>query len=172
MTLLGAFILAAAVSGAESTVSKEYQLKAAFLYNFTKFVEWPVTRFADAASPIVIGVLGRSPFDDELEKITQGRMVSGRAIVVKLVKTAEEVRTVHLLFVPSSEEGRLSTIAWQNSAIVAVGESDRFADVGGTITFTQKGDKLRFAINATTAERDGLKLSAQLLKLASAVHRN
>jgi len=152
-------------------VAKEYQLKAAFLFNFTKFVEWPAARFADETSPVVIGVFGRNPFDEELANIVKGRTVNGRAIVVTLISTAEQVPHVHLLFVPASEEPRLPVSVWKNLGIVAVGESDGFVDQGGTITFTQQGDKLRFAVNVATAERDGLKISAQLLKLAASIRR-
>ena len=152
-------------------VSKEYQLKAAFLFNFTKFVEWPATCFADEKSPIVIGVFGRNPFEVELENIVKGRAVNGRAIVVKFVTTAAEVRAVHLLFVPAGEETRVPVVAWQDVPLVAVGESTAFAALGGTITFLQQGDKVRFAINLELADRTGLKISAQLLKLAASVQR-
>jgi YfiR/HmsC-like len=167
LLLLGSRIVAAA----EESVSKEYQLKAAFLYNFTKFIEWPAARVANETSPIIIGVLGRNPLGDELEKIVQGRTVNGRAILVKLITTADEVPAVHLLYVPDGEESRLPPEAWRNAAIVAVGESERFAALGGTIAFTREGDKLRFAINLAAAERSRVRVSAQLLKLAIAVRR-
>jgi hypothetical protein len=152
-------------------VSKEYQLKAAFLFNFTKFVEWPAGRFADDTSPIVIGVLGRNPFEDKLANLVKDRLVNGRAIVVRSVTAADDPRTVHVLFVPGGEEPTGSAPAWQNSAVLTVGESRAFAALGGNITFTQEGDKVRFEINLATAERDELKISAQLLKLATAVRR-
>lgn len=152
-------------------VFKEYPVKAAFLYNFTKFVEWPPARFADETSPIIIGVLAVNPFDGQLEKIVQGRIVNGRVIVVKLVSTADEVATVHLLFVPAGEETRLPAATWQNAPVVAVGESENFAALGGTITFTREGDKVRFQINLAVAEQSRLKISAQLLKLATVVRR-
>jgi hypothetical protein len=157
----------------EAEVSKEYQVKAAFLYNFTKFVEWPPASFADATSPIVIGVLGQNPFGHELERIVQGRTVNGRAISVIFIHTAGEVPALHLhlLFVPAGEETRLPSAAWQNAAVVAVGESADFAALGGTIIFTREADKVRFAIKLESAERAGLKISAQLLKLATEVHR-
>lgn len=157
--------------GADAAVSKEYQLKAAFLYNFTKFIEWPPQRFPDETSPFIIGVLERNPFGDELERVVKGRILNGRAIVVKLIHTAEEALTVHLLFVPSGLENRLPAAVWQNAAVVAVGESEAFAALGGTIVFTREADKVRFAINLESTERNGLKISAQLLKLASDVRR-
>ena len=152
-------------------VSKEYQIKAAFLYNFTKFVEWPPASFANETSPIVIGVVGRNPFDRELEKILQGRTVQGRPIVVKPVATPGDLAATHLLFVPAGEETRVAPAAWQKSAIIVVGESEAFTAQGGTITFTQEADKIRFAINLEAAERVGLRISSQLLKLASSVRR-
>jgi len=157
--------------GANVEVPKEYQVKAAFLYNFTKFVEWPPASFADETSPIVIGVLGRNPFGDELEKIVKDRTVNHRTILVKLIHTADEVSTVQLLFVPVGEESRLPTAAWQHAAVVVVGESPHFAAAGGIITFLREADKVRFAINLESAERAGLKISAQLLKLATEVQR-
>jgi YfiR/HmsC-like len=156
---------------AETPVSKEYQLKAAFLYNFTKFVEWPAARFADATSPIVVAVVGRNPFGEELENVVKGRAVNGRAITVKIVASPEEASGAHLLFVPAGEETRLPAAALQRDAVVAVGESDAFAALGGVITFVQVGGKMRFEINIAAAERGHVKISAQLLKLATVVRR-
>jgi hypothetical protein len=155
----------------QAEVPKEYQVKAAFLYNFTRFVEWPAGRFADDASPIVIGVLGQNPFGDELEKAIAGRTVNGRSIMAKSVTAAEEISGVHILFVPAGAENRVPAAVWQNTGILTVGETEAFAAPGGTITFVREGDKVRFAINLGSAERSGLKLSAQLLKLATAVRR-
>lgn len=155
----------------ESKVKKEDKIKAAFLYNFTKFVEWPATRFTGETTPIVIGVLGRNPFGEELEKIVEGRVVNGRPILVKLVNTAEEISTVHLLFVPADEESRLPGAAWRDIPVIVVGESAGFAALGGTIRFVQADDKVRFEINIAAAERCGVKISAQLQKLATAVRR-
>lgn len=162
----------AVAAAADVAVSKEYRLKAAFLYNFTKFIEWPAARFADETSPVVIGVLGNNPFGDELEKVVKGRTVKGRDIVVKLVTSADEAPTTHILFVPAGEEPRLAaTDSWRKIAVVVVGESPRFAPLGGAITFKPEADKVRFTIDLAAAESVGLKISAQLLKLAVEVHR-
>jgi len=165
--LLGGLTL----SSARADVFGEYQVKAAFLYNFTKFIEWPPERFADATSPIVIGVLGRNPLGDELEKIVRGRRVNGRAILVKFLPTADDISSVHLLFVPAGEETRLPATAWPQAAVVVVGESEACTALGGMIGFTRDADKIRFSINLESAEGRGLKISAQLLKLATAVRR-
>lgn len=172
--VLGIFLLCGFLgeARAEATaISREYQIKAAFLFNFTKFVEWPPKTFPDESSPIVIGVLGRNPFGGELDKIANGRTVNGRAVQVRLISTASEVFGVQVLFVPAGEESRLRASAWRNAPVVVVGESNSFAALGGLITFTREADKVRFSINLESADRAGLKISAQLLKLAADVHR-
>ena len=174
LVLAGLLWLGGPATGrAAEPVSKEYQLKAAYLYNFTKFVEWPEQGFNDTQSPIVIGILGRNPFGDELDKIVRDRAVNGRAIRIVLITTAEEVRMVHLLFVPAGEEGHPAFAAAlaQHPGVLTVGESAPYAAGGGVITFTPVGDKLRFTINLEAAEGAGLKVSAQLLKLATVVRR-
>lgn len=154
-------------------VSKEYQLKAAFLYNFTKFVEWPPGRFADDASPIVIGVVGPNPFGDELEKVVRDRKVNGRSIVVVQLESAADARPVHAVFVAAGEESRIEKqlCSITRAGVLTVGESERFAVLDGCVTFTMVKDKVRFEINMTSAEEGGLKISAQLQKLATVVRR-
>jgi hypothetical protein len=174
VALLGLLVLVGpAVSDADPSVAKEYQLKAAFLYNFTKFVEWPSQRFADETSPIVIGVLGRNPFGDELEKIVQGRKINGRTVAVRLLNSAAEARAVHVLFVSAGAEPQLADAmdALRTAGVLTVGESDKFMALGGVITFALETGKVRFEINQDAGENAGLKISAQLLKLATAVHR-
>lgn len=161
-------------STVQAEIPKEYQVKAAFLYNFTKFVEWSPQHFASGERPIVIGVLGRNPFGDELEKIVRGRNVNGRAITVKVITSILEARSTDLVFVCAGEERQLDG-KWrqlQDAGVLTVGESKVFSDHGGTITFLLEGDKVRFAINLAAGESAGLKISAQLLKLATTVHRN
>jgi hypothetical protein len=162
-----------AAYGADSTVTKEYQLKAAFLYNFSRFIEWPPKDLGESRAPIVIGVLKSGPFGEELERVVAGRQVNGRSLMVKVMKPGADASTVHLLFVHAGEEHRaeLATLLAEQPAVVTVGESERFAALGGMITFVPEADKVRFTINLGAAEQTGLKLSAQLLKLASAVRR-
>lgn len=161
---LGVLAAAARAEGA-----KEYAIKAAYLYNFAKFVEWPANRFADAKSPIVIGIVGRNVFGDELEDAVRGRKVNGRDVVVIEISSEKEMRTAHLLFVAGGDEKSFTPAV--GTGILTVGESPEFAELGGMVTFVPQGDKIRFTINLDAAERAGLKLSAQLLKLASAVQR-
>jgi hypothetical protein len=154
-------------------VSREYQLKAAFLYNFAKFVEWPAARFEGADAPIVIGVMVDNPFEDELEKAINGRQAGGRSLVVRRVTSGEEARGVHLLFVPAAQEARFAewTESLAGAAVLTVGESGEFSGRGGVIAFVREADKVRFAVNLEAADAHRLKISAQLLKLAVAVHR-
>ena len=154
--------------GADVVNAKEHEVKAAFLYNFLKFVEWPAARFQETNAPLVIGVVGTSPITAALEATVRNRTINGRPLVVKAVKTPEEARAVLSLFVPGSEDERLE--AWltslNGSSVLTVGESAAFAKQGGIINFVLDGDKLRFEINMDVARRAGLKISAQLQKLA------
>lgn len=161
--------------GAEESISREDQVKAAYLYNFTKYVEWPADRFIAGDSPIVIGVLGPAgPFRDLLQKTVMGRQAGGRAIMVQSVATADEARLVHLLFVPAAEGKAFDLLVPElgTFALLTVGESEWFKTMGGIIWFVREGDKVRFAANLEAAEARHLKISAQLLKLAVAVQRS
>ncbi len=165
---IAVFCAAASSAWADESVSKEYQLKAAFLYHFTKYVEWPDQAFANADSPIVIGVLRGNPFGGELEKAVGGRAANGRKIVVVQVPSPNAARQTHILFVGAAQDSKLSEVkgALNGTAVLTVGESEAFARQGGMVTFTLQNDSLRFAINKDSAQKAGLKISSQLQKLA------
>ncbi len=170
--LLATLLVLTSRGTANAAVREEYQLKAAFLYNFAKFVSWPDRSFSTRESPIIIGVLGADPFGGELQKMVRNRKVNGRSIVVKQVVTADAATSTHLLFVSSEEVGRYAKIKHAlDPAVLAVGESEAFAKHGGGITFKLQDNKLRFEINMAAADRGGLKVSAQLQKLATAIRR-
>lgn len=154
-------------------VTKEYQLKAAFLYNFTKFVEWPADRFENETSPIVIGVFGDNPFGDALELAVADRMVNGRPISIRMLTRVDEARSVHVVFVGTESEAGLGELmaAVREAGVLTVGESPQFAALGGIIDFTIEGNRVRFEINQAAGKRAGLRISAQLLKLATTVRR-
>lgn len=162
--------LASGARGADAT--NEYAIKAAFLYNFTKFIEWPAGHFAAETSPIVIGVLGRNPFGSDLENIVRNRKVNGHPLVVRSI---ESVATkTDILFIPADEESRLqeTTLAsLQTEATVTVGETPQFLNLGGTIAFTLSGGKIRFEINQAAADQAGTRVSAHLLQLAVTVRK-
>ena len=158
---------------AQAQVSKEYQIKAAFLYNFAKFVEWPAQSFASTNSPLVIGVVGKSPFGTELEKVVTNRKINGRDILVRQIETLAEAGGVHLLFFSAAEDTRAGQTLedFHSLGILTVGETEPFSARGGMIAFLLEGDKVRFDINVEAAEQAGLKISVQLQKLAKSVRR-
>ena len=145
----------------------EYEVKAAFLSNFTQFVKWPAKAFGDAGAPFSIGVLGDDPFGSSLEKIVQGQSVAGRKIVIRRGRRAEDVRNCQIVFITKSERGRLAEhiAGLAGASILTVGETEQFTRQGGVIGFTMEGDRVRLEISSGTAQRAGLELSSRLLKL-------
>lgn len=171
--LCGLFCCVVCCLSACADASKEYQIKAAFLFNFTKFIEWPAAAFADDSAPIVIGVCGSNPFGAELHNIVEDRKINGREIVVKTVDTAAEAAKCHVLYFSAAANGSLAQMlpALEKTAVLTVGESERFTSAGGVINFVLEADKVRFEINSAAADKAGLKISAQLQKLARTVRR-
>lgn len=162
-----------ATFGADATDTREYQIKAAFLYNFTRFVEWPASSFADAGSPIVIGAYCADPFGAVLKAIVKGRTVNGRGIVARKLDTVELATSAHVVFVCAAKDTEFAHIesVVDGRPVLTVGETDAFAEAAGIIRFVLDEEKVRFEINMAAAERAGLKVSAQLQKLATAVRR-
>jgi hypothetical protein len=152
---------------------RESQIKSAFLYNFTKFVEWPAGSIAGPGEPIVIGILGESVLADEVRSVVADRKVNGRAIVVVSVQELAQARAAHVLFVSAVRQQQFVAMreSLAEQPVLTVGETPSFAAEGGGIGFVTEGDKLRFEINIAAAERSRLKISAQLQKLATAVLR-
>lgn len=148
----------------------EYDVKAAFVYNFLKFVEWPARSAADAKK-ITVCTLGDLPtaaaFDD-----LDNQELMGSKLTVRHLARLTNVRECQVLFIASSEERRLSTImaAVQGSGILTIGDAEGFAQRGVIINFIIQNKKVRFEINAETARQAGLKISSKLMKLASTVY--
>ena len=149
----------------------EYDVKAAFLSNFTQFVKWPAAAFIDAGAPFAIGILGDDPFGGSLEKIVKGQAVAGRKIVIRRGRRSEDVRSCQVVFIAKSERRRIAELiaGLQGVSILLVGESEQFTHQGGAIGFAMEGDKVRFEINAGSAQRAGLELSSRLLRLSRGV---
>jgi hypothetical protein len=146
----------------------EYQLKAAFLFNFAKFVEWPPEAFTGSNSPMVICVLGPSPFGSDLAQTIQGKSVNGRPLNVQEVRSASEARKCHILFISAPEQKKLPEIfeSLRGSSVLTVSETERFTEAGGMINFVSQDNKIRFQINDKAARSAGLKISSKLLSLA------
>lgn len=150
----------------------EYAVKAAFLYNFAKFVEWPAEGEASAASsPFVISILGDDPFDAAIDDTLRGKAVASRQLVLRRIRRAEEVGDSRILFISSSEKAQLAEILkhLEGTAVLTVGEMDRFAEQGGVIRFRMEEKRVRLDINPEAAERANLRISSELLKLARIV---
>lgn len=146
--------------------SGEYQVKAAFIYNFMKFVEWPPDGLATPGT-ICLGILGRDPFGDALEEI-KGKTAKGRRVVVVHFRSVEDVKGCDVLFICASEKGRLSHIlkAVHNARLLTVADQDGFCAAGGMINLLFVKNRVAFEVNVAAASRAKLHVSSQLLKLA------
>jgi len=149
----------------------EYPVKLAFLYNFTKFVEWPPDSYRDASAPLRICVAGDDPFSDDLIQELQTRTVGGRRVEIKTLKSSNALKGCHLVFVPATEKKRAAGIVagLNGSSALTVGEFPGFIGLGGMINFTVEDNKVHFEVNVDAAERAGLKISSKVLILARIV---
>lgn len=149
----------------------EYQVKAAFLYHFAKYVQWPDEAFWGPQEPFVVGVLGEDPFGRVLEETLDGKTVLDRPIAIRRLGNVEEALAAHILFVSSSEERDLPRIlgSLRGRAVLSAGETNGFAESGGIVGFKLKSKRVRFEINLSRAEEARLRISSQLLKLATIV---
>ena len=165
--VLGDFSGAAALGQAVD----EYRVKAAFLYNFAKFVEWPPQAFPSASTPLAICVLGPNPFGRSLEEAVDGKIVDDRKLVVRQFADIRQVAGCHILFVSSPERKFLRAILadLRESGVLTVGETAGFTAEGGVITLQLEGDRVRFEINLDAAGRQKLLISSKLLSLARIV---
>lgn len=161
------------IKSAEITGSKEHELKAAFIYNFTKFIEWPANSFADPNAPFVIAFTGNVRGTAELQQIARERKVQGRVLLIKTIKAAEEARGAQVLYLAAADLPRAKDWldAVRGAGVLTIGNSESFLDDGGMISFMIEGEKIRFGINMDPADAAGLKVSAQLQKLAKTVRR-
>lgn len=152
----------------------EYEIKAAFLYNFAKFTEWPSETFSEATDSLIIGVLGRDPFGNILENIIGGKTIGGRPITIHRFPRPGVLDRCHILYISESETHRLSDIfqRLQKASVLTVSDIPDFAQKGGMIYLYPKENKIRFAINLSQVEKARLKLSAKLLNLAQIITEN
>jgi hypothetical protein len=156
---------------AQAQDAGEYPVKAAFLYNFAKFVEWPPETSGGPSAPLVLGVLGDDPFGGTIDQLVAGKTANGRPLVVRRLKWGEDLRQCHILFISSSEHKRLPQIleALRGASVLTVGDMDQFGQQGGMIQFVLEQSKVRFEINIAAGEQARLKFSSKLLALAKTV---
>lgn len=159
---------------ADSTAAEptlEYGVKATFLLNFTKFIEWPPTAFANPDSPLGICILGKDPFGRVLDDIVHGEAVNGHKLIVRRTGEPPPRQACQILFVDPGLSDQARIIESLGSGVLTVGEGDRFIREGGMIAFVVNNRRVRFEINQAAAEKGALKLSSKLLSVARAVVR-
>lgn len=154
---------------AEMPIVGEYDIKAAFLVNFAKLVEWPEHGADVGGTPIVIGVMGADPFGPRLDAVVNRRRVDGRPIVVRRLDSLDGAAPCHILFVGAVNAAELAVILARATArgVLTVGDGPGFTARGGAIEFFVEDQKIRFAINLEATSAAGLKVSSHLAQLAT-----
>jgi YfiR/HmsC-like len=164
-------LCAASARPAVAQSATEDQVKAAYLFNFAKFIEWPTEAFPAADSTLNFCTLGRSPVVDELDSSLRGKSINGHAISVRHLRGPEEIKGCHLVFLAASagKQQQKLVLAAKGSAMLLVAEISGFAQAGGTINFYNEAGRLLFEVNISAAESAHLKVSSKLLALARIV---
>jgi len=161
-------LLAASVCG---QTTEEYRVKAAFLYNFAKFVEWPPRAFKGPVDPIAICIVGKDPFGPALTQAVNGKTVEGKPYSIRQIADPQQVSGCHILFVGASERKVMRAVlsAAHGAPVLTVGEADAFAAEGGIVNFKIESGRVRLQINIDSAGEAGLSISSKLLGLAEIV---
>jgi hypothetical protein len=159
------------VTAAQAQSATEYQVKAAFLFNFAKFVEWPSEAFPGADAPLQICLLGQDPFGHEFEEVIADKTINGHRMEVIHPSGVPQAKSCHIIFVASSEKQFLREIlrGLRGASVLTVGETAGFAGMGGIINFILDDGRVRFEVNVKAAERAHLKVSARLLTVAKII---
>ena len=154
---------------AQSDLPSAYQVKAAFLYNFAKFVEWPDTAFASPQAPLVIGIFGSDPFQGDLNRIVAGKNINGHPVVARLVSAVTDLKNCHIVFVNAAQEKKAAEIsaALAGLKVLTVTEdATHFTASGYVINFVMQDERIGFQINNAVAAHAGLRISSKLLSVA------
>lgn len=170
--MTGVLAAALALGAAQETPTlPEYVVKAGFLFNFAKYVQWPAEAFEKADSPIRIGIVGTDPFGDVLEKALKGKTVKGRPFEIQRFREPSAIARCHLLFVPRTERERLSEIlkAVESWPVFTVGEDGGFCRGGGSANVLIEKETPRLEVNPDAAEKAKLTVDPKLLKVAAIV---
>jgi hypothetical protein len=155
-----------------TSIDREYTIKAAFLYHFLTYIDWPAGTFIEETQPFVIGIFETDPFGAVLDKIATTKNVAGRPIEIRRLLSTEKLLDCHIVFVPGSvapdaQKHVLGLLV--NSHVLVVGETDDFVEQGGAAQFFVEGNKVRFAFNTDAVDRSNLKVSSKLLSLAKII---
>jgi hypothetical protein len=177
-TRLAATVLAGLISitsvhmaRAEGVTTSEYQVKAAFLFHFSQFVEWPEESFKDAHSALTYCTIGGDPFHGALDASLSGKTIGARSFRVMHFKQAQEIQGCQVLFIGAGEKKLIPAIlaSAKGNSVLIVGESEHFVQEGGMIGFLLEENKIRFEVNLEAAQKANLKISSRLLALAKSV---
>lgn len=174
----GLLILAAAAAfdggspAAGGKAGREYEVKAAFIYNFARFVEWPDRAFESPEAPIVVGILRRDPFGNALARALDGKTVNGRSFVIRRYARLMDLEPPAVLFLGGTGLRTMQTALTllRGSPVLTVCETGRFDRLGGIVGFFVEDRRVRFVIDVRAAERAGLRISSRLLELSQAAH--
>lgn len=169
--LLSALLISFAAVSAMAEGPSESQVKAAFLFNFAKFIDWPAGAFAGPGDLFVFGVLGDDPVGDSVQQLT-GKTVQGRTVAVRRYESLRDVTACHVLYIARSDldEADAVTAALRGRPVLLVADDEQFARRGGMINFVLERNKVGFEINAEAMKRAKLSANAQILKLARTVY--
>lgn len=145
----------------------ENKVKAVFLYNFTRFIDWPKEAFSSNAT-FKIGILGKDPFGNFLEETMRGENVSGNLIVIERFNNLKDVKNCHILFINLKDEERIkeAIAATKDKNILTISENKDFVKWGGMIRIYSEDNRIRMQINDTAARKSDIKISAKLLNIA------
>jgi YfiR/HmsC-like len=167
-------LLAVPFMHAQNPRPTDYQVKATYLYNFGRFVEWPGKAAADQGGSFTVCVLGQDPFGPSLDATLAGETIGGKTVVAKRISSAEESGDCQILFLSLTDDSRLNKIIadLDKKAVLTVSDMSQFVKRGGMIQFVLEGKKVRFEVNLTATQHAGLTLSSELLKVATAVKRD
>jgi hypothetical protein len=170
--LVALLVFPGLTASGQKTGTSDYEVKAAFLFNFAKFVDWPSNSFPTPDAPFLICVLGQDPFGNILEGTLRGRVIGKRPLAIRRLKDKSNARGCQIVFVSSSENAHLVEVvaSMRRASLLLVGDVSGFAALGGAIEFTMEDNRVRFTINADAADRSGLTFSSKLLALAKIVH--
>jgi hypothetical protein len=173
--LMTMIILAMLPATARGQPAGEPQIKAAFVYNFLKFVEWPDAVFSGPSDSLVVGVVGDGPTTPVVMAFLAGKQAAGRSIAVRRLAHpatgADVSRNIHAIFIGGSDARRARQVleAWEGRGVVTIGEADGFAADGGVIALVVEGKRVRFDVNPGVAGLDSVRISSKLLALARTV---
>jgi hypothetical protein len=153
---------------AQAPISKEYQVKAAFLLNFTRFIEWPPSSFPSDQAPIIIGILGVNPFGSYLNEIVTDEKIGTHPLIVQQYKSINDLKSCHILFINKLETEYLAQVAGilKGKDILTVSDAPDFLRQGGMILFFTRNNKIQFQINLDAVKATKLDISSKLLRLA------